>query len=96
MITCILRHDGVDLGTIVQESHTTLPIYPQSSYVLNPMLTLKGVQIQEGSLWGGLYTLRASIWGPFAALGVVRGVQAPFMDVTPPCCLTVSFPLKSL
>ena len=38
-----------------QESHTTLPIYPHSSHVFDPVPLFKGVQIQEGSLLGGLY-----------------------------------------
>ena len=74
MITYILRHDGVDLGTIVQESHTTLPIHPHSSYILDPMPSLKGVQIQEGSLWSGFYASRASVRELFTPLVIVRGV----------------------
>ena len=39
---------------------------------------LKGVWIQEGSLLGGHYTSRTSVWGLFDMLALVTGVQAPF------------------
>ena len=83
MITYILRHGGVDLWTIVQESHATLSIYPHSGYILDPMPMLKGVWIQEGCLWGGFYTSRVSVWGLFNALVVGKGFWAPFIDAIP-------------
>ena len=55
---------------------------------------LEGVQIQEGSLLGGLYTSRTSIWGPFNALAVVRGVWAPFFDAIPSLLFNCFFSLK--
>ena len=96
VITYILRHDGVDLGTIVQESHTTLPIYPHSSYILNLMPLLKGVWIQEGSLWSGFYASRASIWDSSWHWLLSEGSGLPLLMPSPPCHLTVSFPWKSL
>ena len=60
-----------NLGTIVQEGHTTFPIYPHFSYVFNPVPSLKGVQIQEGSLLSSLYALAASVWGSFAVFVIV-------------------------
>ena len=83
VITYVLRHDGVDLGTIVQDSQTTLLIYPHSSYILSPMSLLKGVWIQEGSLWGGFHATTASIWGIFMTFVIVRVVLAPFIDAIP-------------
>ena len=83
MITYIPQHDGIHLGTIVQEDHTTFPIYLYSGYVFHPVPLLKRVWIQEGSLQGGFYSLGASIWGLFMALIVVRGVQAPFINAIP-------------
>ena len=80
LITYILWCDGIYLGTIVQEGHTTLPIYPHSSYIFDPIPSLKGVQIQEGSLQSGFYTLGASVWGIFVMLVTARGVQAPFIN----------------
>ena len=94
MITYVLRHDCVDLSTIVQESHTTLPIYPHFSYVLNPMPLLKGVQIQEGSLWSGFYALRASLWGLLMALIFIRGVWASFIDAVPSLPFNCFFSLE--
>ena len=61
---------------LVQESHT-----PHTSYVLDPLPMLKMVWIQEGSLWGGFYALRASIWGLFDALAVVGEFWAPFTNM---------------
>ena len=84
------------LGTIVQESHTSLPIYPHSSYVLDPIPSLKGVQIKEGSLQSGFHTLEASIWGLFMVLLVARGVWAPFVDAIPSFPFNCFFPWKSL
>ena len=80
MITYVPWCDGIYLGTIVQEGHTTFSIYLHSGYVFNLLPLLKRVCIQEGSLQGGFYALGASIWGLFGALVVVRGVQSPFID----------------
>ena len=79
MITYVPQCDGIYLGTIVQEGHTTVPIYPHFSYIFDPIPLLKGVWIQEGSLQSGFYTLGASVWGLFMALAIVRGVLAPFV-----------------
>ena len=95
MITYIPRDDGIYLGTIVYEGHTTFPIYPHFSYVFDPIPLLKGVQIQEGNLQIGFYASGASIWGLFMVL-VVRGVWASFVDAIPSFPLTVSFLWKSL
>ena len=90
MITYLPRHDGIYLGTIVQKGHTTFPIYPHFSYIFNPIPLLKGVQIQEGSLHIGFYTLGASVWGLFMVLVIVREVQTPFINAVP------SFPFNCL
>ena len=83
MITYVPQHDGVYLGTIVQDGHTTFPIYPYFSYVFDPVPSLKGVWIQEGSLQSGLYASETSVWGLIVALVVVRGVWAPFIITIP-------------
>ena len=83
VIIYVPQHDGIDLGTIVQESHTTVPIYPHSSYVFNPIPLLKGVWIQEGSLQSGFYASGASVRGIFMALIIVGGVWAPFIVAIP-------------
>ena len=83
MITYVPQHDGIYLGTIVQESHATFPIYLHLSYILNPVPSLGGVQIQEGSLWGGFYASWVSFWGLLAAFIVVRGIQAPLVSAIP-------------
>ena len=95
MIAYVPQCDGIYLGTIVQEGHSTFPIYPHFSYVSDPIPLLKRIWIQEGSLHGGFYTLRASIWGLFVALVIVRGVQAPFFVAIPSfpfnCFLSLEF-----
>ena len=83
MITYIPQCDGIYLGTILQEGHTTFPIYPHFSYVFDPIPLLKGVQIQEGSLWSSFYASGASVWGVFTALVFVGGAQAPFVNAIP-------------
>ena len=55
MIAYIPWHDGIYLGTIVQEGYATFPIYLHFSYILNPVPSLKRVWIQEGSLQGHFY-----------------------------------------
>ena len=89
MITYVPQHDGIYLGTIVQEGHTTFPIYPHFSYVFNPIPLLKGVWIQEGSLEIGFNASGATVWGLSMVLVIVRGVQAPYIDAIP------SFPFNS-
>ena len=96
MITHILRHDGVYLGTIVQEGHTTLPIYPHLSYVFNPIPSLKGVWIQEGSLWSGFTPQEPPSGGSLWHWLLLEGSGLPSSMPSPPCHLTVSFPWNSL
>ena len=83
MITHIPWHDGIYLGTVVQRGHATFPIYLHSGYVFDPIPSLERVWIQEGSLQGGFHALGASVWGVSAAVIVVRGVQAPFVNAVP-------------
>ena len=94
MITYIFGGDGVDLHSIIQQSHAALSIYPHSRYIFDPMPTLKGVWIQEGSLLGWLYTLGTSIRRFFGVLAVVRGVQAPFFNVALSLPFNCAFSLK--
>ena len=91
MITYIFRHDGVDLGAIVQESHTTLTIYIHFSYVFDPMPMLKGVQIQEGSLLGGLCLENLYLGGSLMHWLLLEGSGLPSLSPSPPWHLTVSF-----
>ena len=60
-IAYIPWHDGIYLGPIVQEGHTTFPTYPHFSYILDPVLSLKGVWIQTWSLQNIFYALGASV-----------------------------------
>ena len=83
MITYIPQHDGIYLGTVVQEGHTFSLIYLHSGYVSHSVPLLKRVQIQVGSLQDGFYGLGASVWGLIMVLFVVREVQAPFIDAIP-------------
>ena len=83
MIAYVPWNDSIYLGTIVQEGHTTFPIYLHFRYIFNPVPSLERVWIQEGSLQGGFYASGASIWGPFMAFIVVGGVWTPFIDAIP-------------
>ena len=83
MIDGLFQCDGIYLGTIVQEGHTTFPIYLHFNYVFNPVPSLKRVWIQEGSLWGGFYTSEAPIWGLLVMLIITGGVLAPFINGIP-------------
>ena len=59
----IIRHDGIDLHAIVQESHAVLPIDLHFGIVFDPVPMLKGIWIQEGSLCELFYDLETSSWG---------------------------------
>ena len=58
-----LWHNGVNLCTIVQESHADLPIHPYPGYVFNPIPSVKGIRIQEGSLLFGILCLGCPVMG---------------------------------
>ena len=58
-------HYGVDLGTIFQEGHASLSIDSYLGYILNPILSVKGVRIQEGSLCLVFHALGVPSWGTF-------------------------------
>ena len=58
-------YNGVDVGAIVQESHASLTVDSYSGYVLDPVPSVKGVGIQEGSLCLAFYTLGVTSWGNF-------------------------------
>ena len=68
MILHIIRCDGIDLCTTVQESLTTLPVDLHFSYIFDPIPMLEGVQIQEGSLLESCYALGTSSWGFLCAV----------------------------
>ena len=59
-------HNGVDLCTIVQESHAALPI--DSGYILDPVPSVKGVGIEEGSPHLAFYTWGVPSWGTFGVV----------------------------
>ena len=94
MITYIFSHDGIDLCTIVQESLTTLSIYPHSSYVFDSMPASKGVWIQEASLLWWLYALGTSVQRFFGVLTIVGGVWALFFYAVPSLPFNCAFSLK--
>ena len=49
--------NGIYLHAIIKEGHTALFIDLHLGYVLNPMPSLEGVRIQEGSLCTLLYAV---------------------------------------
>ena len=74
---------GVDLGTIVQESHASLPIDSYSGHILDPILLVKGVGIQEGSLHLAFYAWGVPSLGTFGMVAFPWGAQAPFFAAIP-------------
>ena len=58
-------HNGVDLGTIVQEGHASLSVDSYLGYILDSIPLIKGAGIQEGSLCLTFYTLSVLSWGTF-------------------------------
>ena len=94
MITYALGGDGVNLHSIVQESHTALSIDPHPCYIFNIIPMLKGVQIQEGSLLGLCYALKTSSWGFLGVVGFIWGVWAPFLDAISSLQFNCMFSLK--
>ena len=77
------QHDGVDLCTIVQDSHTFLPIVPYSGYILYPIPLGKGIGIQEGSLDLAFYTWGFLPWDTLSVATFPWGVWAPFLSTNP-------------
>ena len=76
-------HNSVDLGTIVQESHAPLPTDSHPGYILDPILSVKGVRIQERSLHLASYALGVPSWGTFGVVTFPWGVWAPFFGAIP-------------
>ena len=83
-------HNDVDLGAIVQEGHASLSIDSYSGYVLNPIPLIKGVRIQEGSLYLKFYALGVLSSGIFGGVTFVLGAWAPFFSAVPSFGLNVS------
>ena len=59
--------NGVNVHAIVQESHAAVPINSYPGYIFNPVPSVKGVMIQEGSLCLAFYALGVPSWGTFGA-----------------------------
>ena len=92
MITYILRMMVLILGTIVQESHTALPIYPHSSYILDPMPSLKGSGFKKG-VYEVVLSPQEPLFGGCSWHWLLsEGSGLPLLMLCPPCHLTVSFP----
>ena len=94
MILHIIRHDGIDLHAIVQESHAALPVDLHFGHVFDPVLMLKGVWIQEGSLHELCYTLGTSSWGSWVLSSSSEGPGLPSSMLSPPGSLTAHFLLR--
>ena len=59
----IAGHNGIYLHAIIKEGHTALSIDLYLGCILDPMPSLEGVRIQEGSLCMLLYALGAPSGG---------------------------------
>ena len=52
-------------------------------YIFDPIPTLEGIRIQEGSLCTLLYTLGTTSVAAFGMVAFIGGAQAPFFGVIP-------------
>ena len=77
----ITGHDGIYFCTIIEESHTCLPIDLQLGYILDPITMLKGIRIQEGSAL--FYALGASSWGVWVWSLSTEGPRLPSLAPSP-------------
>ena len=96
MILHIVGGDGVDLHAIVQQSLAALPIDLHFGHIFDPVPTLKGVWIQEGSLLRLGFALGTSSWGFLGIATFIWGVQIPFLDAIPSLQFNWALSLKAL
>ena len=75
--------DDVYLHAIIKKDHTTLPIHPYLGYVFNPIPSVEGVMIQEGSLCAMSYALGIPSWSIFGLVALTWEVLAPFSSAVP-------------
>ena len=75
--------DGVYLNAIIKEGHTALSIYPSLGYIFDPIPSVEGIGIQEGSLCAMPYALGIHSWGIFNLAILTQGVWAPFSGAIP-------------
>ena len=57
--------DSVYLCTVIEEGHAALSINPYSGYIFNPIPSVEGTGIQEGSLFMTPYALGIPSWDAF-------------------------------
>ena len=96
VIIHILRHDGVDLSTIVQESNTTLPFILTLAMFSAPYHCWKGSRFKKGVCGAGFMPWEPLSGGSSWHWLLSEGSRLPSPMLSPPCHLTVSFPWKSL
>ena len=92
----IIRHGGIDLHAIIQESHAALSVDLHFGYIFDPIPMLKGVWIQEGSLHELSYALGTSSQGFLGIVIFVWGAQAPFFNTTPSLQFNCIFSLEAV
>ena len=90
MILNVSWHNGVNLCTMVQETHTALPTDFYPGHVLNPIPSVKGVRIQEGSLCMAFYALVSHPDAPSVCLPFLEGLNLPSLVLFPPSGLKAS------
>ena len=83
MVLNELQCNGVYLCTIVQEGHAALSINPYPGYIFDPIPSVEGIGIQEGSMCMMFYALGILPWGTFGMVAFPGGVWAPFIGAIP-------------
>ena len=58
-------HNSIYLHAIIEEGHKALSVNPYLGYIFNPIPSVEGIKIQEGSLCARSYTLGVPSGGAF-------------------------------
>ena len=83
-------HNGVNLCTIVQESHATLPINPYPGYIFDPIPSLKGLGFKKGVCVWHLTPWPPHIGAPLAWSPFLEGPRLPSLVLSHLSGLNVS------
>ena len=75
--------NGVDLGAIVQEGHASLSIDSYLCYVFDPIPSIKGVWIQEGSLCLIFMSWVSYPGAPLVVSPLFEGLRLPSLVPSP-------------
>ena len=83
MILNKIQCDGVYLCAIIEEGHAALSINPYPGYIFDPISSVEGIGIQEGSVCMVPYALGSPSWDTFGLDTLTSGVWGPFYGTIP-------------